>query len=58
MVLFLFIGPFLQLANIGYGLIGLIILFFGMQAAWRTAKGGPGFYRLPGYDKNSPLGLR
>ena len=40
-VVYSVLGPFLQLARLGYGLLGLLILFFGLQAAWRTAKGGP-----------------
>lgn len=51
-------GPFMQLVSPVSGLVGLLILFFGMQAAWRIAKGGPGFPRTKAVDSGSPLGLR
>jgi len=35
-------SPFLELqASTGNGLIGLVILFIGLQIAWRIAAGGP-----------------
>ena len=30
----------MELQHLGYGLLGLLILFFGLQAAWKGAKGG------------------
>lgn len=53
-------GPFLELfGGLGGGLLGLLILFFGLQAAWRTAKGGPGYVHLPHRSSRpgKPLGL-
>jgi len=55
----LLFGPLLRLTgSLGGGLIGLLILFFGMQAAWRIARGGPGFLKFRRYDPHKPLGLR
>ena len=52
-------GPVLRLRHPVSGGLGLLILFFGVQAAWRIAKGGsPGLARLRRYKPESPLGLR
>ncbi len=41
-ILYALLGPFMELlVRFGYGLLGLAILFFGLQAAWKTARGGP-----------------
>jgi hypothetical protein len=37
-------GPVLRLMNnIGWGAIGLLILFYGLRTAWQLAAGTPGF---------------
>ncbi|ADW67743.1 hypothetical protein [Granulicella tundricola] len=51
--------PFLQLrSNPLNGGLGLLILFFGLQAAWRIAAGGPGFGRVGGGPRMTPFGMR
>ena len=41
-VLYALLGPFMELmVSFGYGLLGLAILFFGLQAAWKATRGGP-----------------
>jgi hypothetical protein len=58
-VILVLISPiYLVFASLGNGLLGLLILFFGMQQAWRIAKGGPGYMHFKRYDPNKPLGLR
>jgi hypothetical protein len=37
------IGPFSALSNPFNGVLGLLILFFGMRSAWQMAAGGPGW---------------
>jgi hypothetical protein len=50
--------------HLGSGLLDLLIMFFGMQAAWRIAKGDPNWVpspgpRLPGHETGTAtLGLR
>ncbi len=51
-------GPFLALTHPISGLIDLLILFFGMQAAWRVTKGGQDFSRFNKPEPGSMLGLR
>jgi len=58
-IAFFLFGPIAELlSSFGGGLLDLLILFFGMQAAWRIARGGPGFLKLRPCDSNKPLGLR
>jgi hypothetical protein len=53
------IGPFLRLGRSPInGGIGLLILFFGLQAAWRIAAGGPGFGGGNGGRRMTPFGMR
>jgi len=54
------LGPFLELQGNGFnGALGLLILFFGMRTAWRTAAGGPGFQLGRGGTRNpDPFNLR
>ena len=50
-------GPFLSLARSPInGGLGLLILFFGLRAAWQIAAGSPGFGR--GGRGVTPFGLR
>jgi len=59
LVALLIAGPFIYLlGSLGGGLLGLLILFFGMQAAWRITKGGSGYIHLPRYNPDRPLDLR
>ena len=51
-------GPFLALKNPFNGAIGLLILFFGLRAAWRIAAGGPGFGQAGRTRQADPFGLR
>jgi hypothetical protein len=58
-VVLLIAGPFLKVAaSVGHGLIGLLILFFGMQSAWRVTAGGQNYLHFRRPDPASPLGLR
>jgi hypothetical protein len=53
------IGPFLAVGRSPFnGAIGLLILFFGLQAAWRIAAGGPGFGRGNRGQQMTPFGMR
>jgi hypothetical protein len=57
-VLILVAGPVLELfGNIGWGAIGLLILFYGLRAAWRIAAGTPGFGQ-PGAPRVGMGGIR
>ena len=51
------LGPFLGLQNGINGALGLLILFFGLRAAWQIAAGGPGFGQ-GGRHRGGPFGLR
>ncbi len=43
------LGPFLRLgSNPIYGLLGLLILFYGLRTAWQMAAGTPGFGQAGG----------
>jgi len=64
-VITLLLGPLAEpFANLGGGLLDLLIMFFGMQAAWRIAKGDPNWVAPPPIsltrDQAGPttLGLR
>jgi hypothetical protein len=51
-------GPFLRLTNdLGWGLMGLLILFYGLRTAWQMAAGAPGFGQ-PGGPRMTVMGLR
>ena len=51
-------GPFLRLASDpGWGLLGLLILFYGLRTAWQMAAGAPGFGQ-PGGPRMTVMGLR
>ena len=59
-VLTILIEPFLELSNPINGVLGLVILFVGLRAAWRIARGrqqSDGFERA-GSDPPTTLGLR
>ncbi len=59
LVLFFLLGPVFELmANLGSGLLDVLILFFGIRAAWRVTKGGNGYIHLPQYNPDRPLNLR
>jgi hypothetical protein len=49
-------GPFLELQDGFNGIIGLIILFVGVRAAWRLAAGSPGFGGGQGGRRMTPFG--
>ena len=52
------LGPFLQLTqSVGWGAIGLLILFYGLRTAWQMAAGSPGFGQ-PGGPRVGFMGLR
>ena len=51
-------GPLLALRSPLNGGIGLVILFFGMQAAWRLAAGSPGFAQGGNGPRVGPFGVR
>jgi len=64
-IITLLLGPLAEpFSHLGAGLIDLLIMFFGMQAAWRIAKGDPNWVpspgpRLPGHETGTTtLGLR
>jgi hypothetical protein len=51
-------GPFLRLTHdLGWGLMGLLILFYGLRTAWQMAAGAPGFGQ-PGGPRMTVMGLR
>jgi hypothetical protein len=51
-------GPFLRLTNdLGWGLMGLLILFYGLRTAWQMAAGAPGFGQQGG-PRMTVMGLR
>ena len=51
-------GPILQLASSPlWGLMGLLILFYGLRTAWQLAAGSPGFGQ-PGGTRVGFMGLR
>lgn len=53
------LGPVFELQlGLGYGALGILILFFGLQAAWRAAKGGVPIVRANETDTSTTLGLR
>ncbi len=54
----LLFAPFLDLINnLGWGLIGLLILFYGLRTAWQLAAGSPGFGQAGG-PRVGMMGLR
>ncbi len=56
---FVIAGPFLQLASsLGGGLLSLLILFFGMQSAWKTTAGGRIYAQARAPQPDGSLGLR
>ena len=58
---YLLLGPFLELQSGINGILGLIILFIGLRAAWRLAAGSPGFGGSGAAGRRrsvDPLGLR
>ena len=60
MLKYALLGPFLSLVNGGNGIngaFGLLILFFGLRAAWQIAAGGFGFGR-GGTRRVGPFGSR
>jgi hypothetical protein len=51
-------GPFLRLTHdLGWGLMGLLILFYGLRTAWQMAAGVPGFGQ-PGGPRMTVMGIR
>ncbi len=51
-------GPLLEVASRpGWGLIGLLILFYGLRTAWQMAAGSPGFGQ-PGGPRMTVMGIR
>ncbi len=54
---YLLLGPFLDVGRGLNGIIGLLILFFGLRAAWRMAAGSPGFGNAGG-PRMTPFGPR
>jgi hypothetical protein len=51
-------GPFLRLTHdLGWGLMGLLILFYGLRTAWQMAAGTPGFGQ-PGGPRMTVMGVR
>jgi hypothetical protein len=42
---YLLIGPLIELQGGLNGILGLVILFFGLRTAWKMAAGSPGFQR-------------
>jgi hypothetical protein len=51
-------APFLDLVhNLGWGVLGLLILFYGLRTAWQMAAGAPGFGQ-PGGPRVGAMGLR
>lgn len=58
-LLFVVARPFLQLTSgLGNGLLSLLILFFGMQSAWKTARGGQRLVTQREPQPDGTLGLR
>lgn len=58
MVQYALLGPFLQLStSLLWGLMGLLILFYGLQTAWQLAAGSPGFGQAGG-TRVGFMGLR
>ena len=49
-------GPFLRLSNPINGLLGLLILFFGLRTAWQLAAGSPGFGSNTAGPRMTPFG--
>jgi hypothetical protein len=49
-------GPFLRLSNPINGLLGLLILFFGLRTAWQLAAGSPGFGSNTPGRRTTPFG--
>lgn len=44
-----FFAPFVRLQdNLGWGLMGLLVLFYGLRTAWQLAAGAPGFGQAGG----------
>lgn len=54
---YLFVGPLVELQGGLNGILGLVILFFGLRTAWKMAAGSPGFQR-GGNTRVSPFGPR
>jgi hypothetical protein len=51
-------GPFLRLTHdLGWGLMGLLILFYGLRTAWQLAAGTPGFGQQGG-PRMTVMGMR
>lgn len=50
-------GPFMELGSGLNGILGLLILFFGLRTAWKMAAGSPGFGDARG-SRMSPFGTR
>ena len=53
----LLLGPILDVGRGLNSIIGLLILFFGLRAAWRMAAGSPGFGNASG-PRMTPFGPR
>lgn len=54
---YLVAGPFMELNGGINGILGLLILFFGLRTAWKMAAGSPGFGNARG-PRMSPFGPR
>ena len=54
---YLVAGPFMELGGGINGILGLLILFFGLRTAWKMAAGSPGFGNVRG-ARMSPFGPR
>lgn len=58
MISYLLLGPFLRLTHdLGWGLMELLILFYGLRAAWQMAAGSPGFGQTGG-PRMTVMGVR
>jgi hypothetical protein len=58
MIKYSLFGPLLQLAaNPFWGMLGLLILFYGLRTAWQLAAGSPGFGQSGG-PRMTIMGLR
>lgn len=58
MLTYTLFGPFLRLGRDPlWGLMGLLILFYGLRTAWQMAAGAPGFGQ-PGGPRMTVMGLR
>jgi hypothetical protein len=55
---YVLIGPFLELKGGLNGILGIVILFIGLRAAWRLAAGSPGFSGSRRTRQVDPFGLR